>query len=253
MSVSNLQLAAALFSAIREDLEGTFEHGDGSFVESAYIRAGRGLKDANAGFDADSSVADALESLKGRGLTYADCVRAFAVSNDDPYVKKARELVIGDDDVSIDDLTVTAAGDDGAWVKSWIWIGNEEAGVLNNSALLECVLDHAQLYLEGSPYLEAEIRALREAQAGWLEELISNFSDKLDEIETEIVTNLPGSIRWVDEDGQTFQFMPSDALFQLLHMARMDGLPDDCANRANEFCMRYGNKLDAVLTVYQTA
>ena len=70
-----------------------------------------------------------LEGLKADGLTVGECIRALAVPNDDPYVKKARDLVAGDDDIEIDDATTTSVGEDGAWVLSWLWVSNEDAGV----------------------------------------------------------------------------------------------------------------------------
>lgn len=70
-----------------------------------------------------------LEALKADGLTFADCPRAFAAPNDDPYVVKAREMILGDDDTEIDDETVTSVGDNGAWVLSWIWVSNGAAGI----------------------------------------------------------------------------------------------------------------------------
>lgn len=70
-----------------------------------------------------------LEALKAGGLTFADCTRAFAVPNDDPYVVAARDMILGDDDTEIDDETVTSVGDDGAWVLSWLWVSNSDAGV----------------------------------------------------------------------------------------------------------------------------
>lgn len=73
--------------------------------------------------------AEALERLKAEGLTIGECVTALAVPNDDPYVSEARKLVEGDDDVEIDEHTVTAVADDGAWVLSWLWVSKYEVGL----------------------------------------------------------------------------------------------------------------------------
>ena len=62
--------------------------------------------------------AEALERLKAEGLTIGECITALAVPNDDPYVREARNLIVGDDDVEIDDHTVTSPAEDGAWVLS---------------------------------------------------------------------------------------------------------------------------------------
>lgn len=71
-----------------------------------------------------------LAALRDRGLTIGQCITALSVSNDNPYVVAAREAVqqMGDD-VEIDDVTVIAEGDDGAWVLNWMWVYNSEAGV----------------------------------------------------------------------------------------------------------------------------
>ena len=47
--------------------------------------------------------------------------------HDDPFVRKARELVGGGDDVVIDAATRTSVGKDGAWVLAWVWVSNDEA------------------------------------------------------------------------------------------------------------------------------
>jgi hypothetical protein len=47
--------------------------------------------------------------------------------------------------------------------------------------------------------------------------------------------------------------MPSDALNQLRMLARHGGLPDHVADQAERFCIRYGNKLDAMLAAVPTA
>lgn len=75
----------------------------------------------------------ALAAMKESGTQIGDCIRAYAVANEDPYVAKARELTVGDDDVEIDDSTVTSNGDDGAFVLCWMWVSNKEAGVPDTS------------------------------------------------------------------------------------------------------------------------
>lgn len=196
--------------------------------------------------------AETLSVMKENGLTIGECISTFAVSNEDPYVKKARELIAGSDDVEIDDKTTTSIGEDGAFVLSWMWVSNEEAGVHPYAELLESVLDCARSELSkkdtaNPPYAEFRV------WADWLESLISNYADELDSIETEVPIGLPGTIAWVDETDNRYKFMPSTALGQLLLLARQGGLPTGKAQQAESFCIRYGNKLDAILTVVQTA
>jgi len=200
-----------------------------------------------------ASRADRLAELKAEGLTIGECITAFAVPSDDLYVKRARSLILGADDIEIDDSTTISASEDGAWVLNWLWVSNEEAGILSNSELLEKVLDHARLALADKHGLDAEAEKLRDDQADWLEDLITNYADELDGIENEVLKGIPGPIHWLNGEGVTVRFMPSDALNQLRLLARLGGLPDDQADQAEKFCIRYGNKLDAILTAVQTA
>ena len=78
--------------------------------------------------------APVLEAMKQTGLTYPDCLPVLAALEDDPYVEAARQLIAGDDDLSIDDRTITSEGNEGAWVLGWIWVSDEEAGVERKAA-----------------------------------------------------------------------------------------------------------------------
>lgn len=78
--------------------------------------------------------APVLEAMKQAGLSYQDCLPVFAAAEDDPYVEAARQLIAGDDDLSIDDRTITSESDEGAWVLGWIWVSDEEAGVERKAA-----------------------------------------------------------------------------------------------------------------------
>lgn len=73
--------------------------------------------------------APVLEAMKQAGLTYQDCLPVLAAPEDDPYVEAARQLIAGDDDLSMDDRTITSDSDGGVWVLGWIWVSDEEAGV----------------------------------------------------------------------------------------------------------------------------
>ncbi len=198
-------------------------------------------------------LADALAALKTNGLMFGDCISAFAAAVDDPYAAAARNEA-KEGEVEVDDCTVVSISDDGgAYVMAWIWINNSEAGILYNSELLEKVLEHARTALAGKHDLNAETMKLRNDQADWLEDLISNYADELDEIENEVPIGIPGQIKWLGGEGATVSFMPSDALNQLRLLARIGGLPDNQADEVERFCVQYGNKLDAILTVIQTA
>lgn len=186
-----------------------------------------------------------LAVLVAQGLTLADCIRAFATPEENLYVKTGRTLVLGADDLEIDNVTTVSEGTGGAWVLSWLWVSNEEAGMLGHSDLLQEVLEHACVALEDADPATPNL-ALREAQSGWLEETLVNFWDEIDDIGSTKVTQLPGAITWRCAEAQ-FSFMASDALWQLLALAKTAGLPDNRAEEAARFVARYGNTLDAAL------
>lgn len=195
-----------------------------------------------------AAMAERLAELKADGLTITDCITAFAASTDDPYVAVARKLVLGDDGIEIDPITTTSVAHDGAWVLNWLWVSNDEAGVLSNAEVLEKVWEYASKRMSD----EQGLKVGHDIAADWLEDLISNFSDELDGIETEELKGVPGPITWIGADDIKVSFMPSDALNQLRLLARKNGLPDKDADQAEKFCIRYGNKLDAILTAVQT-
>jgi hypothetical protein len=193
----------------------------------------------------------ALQALKADGLTIGECVSVLAVSNEDPYVKAARQLIEADDGIEIDSETITAMGDDGAWVMNWLWVSDDEAGVRRHADILETMLNAARRQLRNHPLGDAAMQKLRNDQADWLEDLITNYADELDGIETEVPKGKPGPIYWLDVAGNQVSFMPSDALSQLRLLARQSGLLDEDSDHIDQFCMKHGNKLDAILTVIQ--
>lgn len=70
-----------------------------------------------------------LKALVAQGLTLPMCVQCFAAADDDPYVRAARQLVAGGDDIEIDDTVALSRGDGGTWVSAWLWVSDDEAGV----------------------------------------------------------------------------------------------------------------------------
>lgn len=198
-----------------------------------------------------------IAMIKADGLSLADCVKALAVPNDDPYVIKARDLVgARNDDFSIDDVTTTSKGDDGAWVLSWIWVSNEEAGIIPYPELWESVARCARKALTDYSGLGIDARQFRTNQVDWLDDLITNFSDELDAIASAETKNPPGDITWINADNTEVRFRPSEALSQLLLLALM--ATNECSlsaqhiDQAAHFCVQYGAKLDALLSVIHT-
>lgn len=113
----------------------------------------------------------------------------------------------------------------------------------DHAELLESVLVKAR---ESLPPTSPGIDGI---YADWLENLIINHADALDTVETDRPKNAPGPIVWVDADKRRFSFLASDALFRLVLLARAAGLSTPETEEAQAFCARYGNKLDALLTV----
>lgn len=190
-----------------------------------------------------------LQELRTSGLTIGECIQAFAMPNDDPYVEAARAAIQADDATEIDDRTTTSVGDGGAWVLAWLWVSDGQAGVFSHSGMLEEVLKHVNEALPLADELDVETRRLRENQADWLEDLVSNHADELDDIESARPASQPGAILWIDENGRDLWFVPSEALLHLLALARRDGLKERVAQHCEQFCARHGRTLDAVLAV----
>lgn len=109
--------------------------------------------------------------------------------------------------------------------------------------LLELVLEHARAWMD-----KQQVKLIDDiVYANWLEDLITNFADELDDIETVVPIFSPGPITWNDADIVAHAFTPSAALLRLLLLARMGELPMAKAQEAETFCSKYGNKLDAIL------
>lgn len=187
--------------------------------------------------------------MKLKGLTFENCVEAYADGESDPYVIAAMNNA-REGEIEVDSNAVVSRGSDaGAYVMAWKWVSNQEAGVFSNSELLELLFDHASAGQDVSTAVGVE-RHLRQAQLAWLEDTITNFADEVDNIETETPIREPQPIHWTAEDNSTVVFKPSEALVALLEIAKTHGdLLTRDADKIQAFCATYGEKLDAMLTV----
>ena len=72
-----------------------------------------------------------LRQLIEKGLTFGECIAAFAAPKDDPIVLAAREITIHQEGkLEVDETTVRSGStDDGDYVLAWLWVSNEEAGL----------------------------------------------------------------------------------------------------------------------------
>lgn len=65
-----------------------------------------------------------LEQAKRLGLTFSDCIQAFAATEGDDkiYAEHARAQLQRDGQVEVDESTVVSASDTGAYVMAWLWV-----------------------------------------------------------------------------------------------------------------------------------
>lgn len=224
--------------------------------------ATRGIPVASPSKSVEDMLYEDLAELKGAGLHFALCTRLFGETNEQsPYVAAARDQA-REGELEIDDRAMVSKGDDdGAYVSAWLWVSNEAAGVVPYPEALEAMLDAARVNIKrgvpiGITLLDAETHTRRQsAYADWLEDLISNFSDELDAIETEESPDRErAEITWVDANDESHRFYPSDALAQLRTHATLAVMPEGPAKRrAFEFVDKHARALDRILSVLQTA
>ncbi len=70
---------------------------------------------------------DVRELLAAHGLTFADCVRAFAADDGDPLVEAARKQHHCEGEIEIDQMTVRSGSDGpGDYVMAWVWVDTPE-------------------------------------------------------------------------------------------------------------------------------
>jgi len=203
----------------------------------------------------DADPVKILSVMKSRGAEFDSCIQVFGVdANSDPYSKKACEYLLGGDDHEVDEKTVISHSDGGAWVMSWLYITNEEAGVFPYAELLESLLDHAAPSIKNGFDSVGGKQPPLNIYADWLEDLITNYADELDQIETCTPTGEGREISWEDAESlRIFRFYPSKAVEALLQVAFNNGLPESQRQQVETFLTKHGSTLDAVLTVIQTA
>lgn len=180
-------------------------------------------------------------------IEFADCVAAFGESEStNPFVRAARKR--GDEgELEIDEVAIVSdGGDPGAYVLSWLWISFGDADV--GSAAMEdlCAFLVPRLTLadtERWPLL---------ARLDWLQDLLSNFADEIDDIEHEAIRlgASPHQLTWQTDYG-AYGFTPSSALRDLVAEGRRLGVPEVTVKAVEIYLDRYEEKLDAMLLVVQ--
>lgn len=75
---------------------------------------------------------EALEVLIGMGLTFSDCLKAFAARRSEKemaFVKAAKQLHHDEGTLEVDDAAQVSIDDPevGAYVMAWVWVDSDEA------------------------------------------------------------------------------------------------------------------------------
>lgn len=127
-----------------------------------------------------ADIAEALAKLRASGLSFSDCINAFGVARDEnPYARAADAKFAEEGVVEFDDTLVIAKEDGkGAYVMSWHWVSDEDAGVGVDAFLSEFDLT-LDLFKE-----------THEAKIDALEKLVSVDEDDIREFFREQVDNL---------------------------------------------------------------
>lgn len=185
---------------------------------------------------------DVLSALVANGYTFSDVSTPFAVDSDtDPYAKAACLKVANEEgSIEVDGTTVISKGDDdGAYVMSWIWVSDVEAGVVSNSKKLTWLVECLD---------SIEQQSVVYVHRAWLEDTLANFSDEIDEIESEQpVWGEPTELQW-QHDGQVHTFLASDALKSMAAAAKDNELLDEPdMTEIESFITTHGAKLDLIL------
>lgn len=74
----------------------------------------------------DNELAAALRHLRHKGLTFSQCVEAFADPAEARTVEKARGMA-REGELEVDEITVVSRGEDnGAYVMAWLWVEDDD-------------------------------------------------------------------------------------------------------------------------------
>lgn len=196
------------------------------------------LTEIRASAATKEDIFEVVKQRRGKDYDFGDFVGIFGES-DSPYVLAAREHV-EEGTLELDQVTVVSEGsDDGAYVMAWLWIDKSSAPF--PASLLEDLYNAVRN--------RPELRHERD----WLEDLLVNYADELDELPAMDVdpTKPPGHVCWVDEADQTHMFLPSVALQAMLDRAQGE-LERTAADRLKPLIACIGPKLDRCLRVLQT-
>lgn len=78
---------------------------------------------------ASPATEEVVEALKDNDFKFGDVLPAFGDSEEtSPYVKAARQSVITEEgSLEVDEMTVVAPSEGGAYVMAWIWVADAES------------------------------------------------------------------------------------------------------------------------------
>ncbi len=169
-----------------------------------------------------------LSQLRTQGLTFQDCVSQFAVpAYENPFVSKAREKQVKGQS-EVDEQAPILIEEKGAFVLSWMWISNREAGVIIISELVDHILTAAknvlaQVKTPTESIVENYQHNQQRAYVMWLDSLTIEKKELLNTVEKVFVgSNVPQVCEFTVAE-QSFVFYPTQALMVLNSLALMGG------------------------------
>jgi hypothetical protein len=101
-------------SAAADGCEPPYTVLDGSILEKVVAKA----KDLSQATPAPQEV---LAELKAQGMTFGECINAFAADDDNPFVRCAQEQA-NEGTLEVDSKTVVSDSENGAYVQAWVWV-----------------------------------------------------------------------------------------------------------------------------------
>lgn len=101
-------------SAAADGCEAPYTVLDGSILEQVVAKA----KELSQATPTNQQV---LAELKGKGMTFGECVTAFAAEESNPFVRCAQDQA-QEGSIEVDSKTVVSESENGAYVQAWMWV-----------------------------------------------------------------------------------------------------------------------------------
>lgn len=174
-----------------------------------------------------------LQAAIERGLTFGDCINAFAVTREESAFVRAAQWT-SDDDIEFDDLNVVARSERGAFVHCWHFVANAAAGIPEPSVMLEELLQFASSIEQPQ---SMRLQMLRGAMA----QVTEAVEDQLDELEGVPFEVSPMRIEF---GPYALDILPSALVIELVSGAKAQGFSPVLAEALLNWIEHQGNLLD---------